>query len=321
MKIGVWLYGWATIVTGILNIIWGDFEASHQPIDTLVKHVPGQQVLAYLAGLWLIAAGLAILWRRTERIGAAASALIYLIFALLWLPRFYTVTHTFGLKVGVLVFVLGGVAAQVMFIAPAAFVYATNASTDPVWRERAAVAGRWMLGLPPISFGLGHLINLSAYGRFVPHWVPFPYFWVVLTGIAFLLAGLAIVSGIQDVLAAALLALMLLVFEFTVEIPPVFAQVHSQPAWGGAVYNLTAMGACWIFVKLALSRRQENVRASVGSEQEAHVPAGPHPSLTVCSKALCGFAQDVIFATQNKKGERETRGKQDHHRNQSRGTY
>ena len=281
MKIGVWLYGWATIVTGILNIIWGDFEASHQPIDTLVKHVPGQQVLAYLAGLWLIAAGLAILWRRTERIGAAASALIYLIFALLWLPRFYTVTHTFGLKVGVLVFVLGGVAAQVMFIAPAAFVYATNASTDPVWRERAAVAGRWMLGLPPISFGLGHLINLSAYGRFVPHWVPFPYFWVVLTGIAFLLAGLAIVSGIQDVLAATLLALMLLVFEFTVEIPPVFAQVHSQPAWGGAVYNLTAMGACWIFVKLALSRRQENVRASVGSEQEAHVPAGPHPSLTV----------------------------------------
>ena len=275
MKIGVWLYGWATIVTGILNIIWGDFEASHQPIDTLVKHVPGQQVLAYLAGLWLIAAGLAILWRRTERIGAAASALIYLIFALLWLPRFYTVTHTFGLKVGVLVFVLGGVAAQVMFIAPAAFVYATNASTDPVWRERAAVAGRWMLGLPPISFGLGHLINLSAYGRFVPHWVPFPYFWVVLTGIAFLLAGLAIVSGIQDVLAATLLALMLLVFEFTVEIPPVFAQVHSQPAWGGAVYNLTAMGACWIFVKLALTRRQENVRASVVSEQGAMSRLGP----------------------------------------------
>ena len=267
MKIGVWLYGWATIVTGILNIIWGDFEASHQPIDTLVKHVPGQQLLAYLAGLWLIAAGLAILWRRTERIGAAASALIYLIFALLWLPRFYTVTHTFGLKVGVLVFVLGGVAAQVMFIAPAAFVYATNASADPVWRERAAVAGRWMLGLPPISFGLGHLINLSAYGRFVPHWVPFPYFWVVLTGIAFLLAGLAIVTGIQDVLAATLLALMLLVFEFTVEIPPVFVRVHSQPAWGGAVYNLTAIGACWIFVKFALSRREEDVRASVVSKQ------------------------------------------------------
>jgi len=267
MKIGVWLYGWATIITGILDIIWGDFEASHQPIDTLVKHVPGQQVLAYLAGLWLIAAGLAILWRRTERIGAAASALIYLIFALLWLPRFYTATHTFGLKVGVLIFVLGGVAAQVMFIAPAAFVYATTESPDSVWRERAAVAGRWMLGLPPVTFGLGHLINLSAYGRFVPHWVPFPYFWVVLTGIAFLLAGLAIVTGIQDVLAATLLALMLLVFEFTVEIPPVFVRVHSQPAWGGAVYNLTAIGACWIFVKFALSRRQEDVRTSGVSEQ------------------------------------------------------
>ncbi len=100
-----------------------------------------------------------------------------------------------------------------------------------------------MLGLPPIAFGLGHLLNLSAYGRFVPHWVPFGLFWVVLTGIAFLLAGGAILSGIQDVLAARLLALMLFLFEFMVEIPPVFANPRSQGAWGGAVYNLTAIAS------------------------------------------------------------------------------
>ena len=76
-------------------------------------------------------------------------------------------------------------------------------------------------------------------------------------------------SGIQDVLAATLLALMFLVFEVIVEIPPVFVRPHSQAAWGGAVYNLTAIGACWIFAKLALSRRQEDVRTSGVSEHGA----------------------------------------------------
>jgi uncharacterized membrane protein len=117
-----------------------------------------------------------------------------------------------------------------------------------------------MLGLAPIVFGLGHLINVRAIVRFVPHWVPFGNFWTVLTGIAFVLAGSAIVSGIRDVLAARLLMLMLFLFEIMVEIPPVFVQPHNQAAWGGAAYNLVAMGACWIFVESVASRRQADQR-------------------------------------------------------------
>lgn len=96
MRVGVWFYGLATVVTGILDIVWGAFEASHQPIQALGKHIPGQQILAYIAGVWLVAAGVAILWRRTARLGAAGSAIIYLIFALFWLPRFYFVPHMLG---------------------------------------------------------------------------------------------------------------------------------------------------------------------------------------------------------------------------------
>jgi uncharacterized membrane protein YphA (DoxX/SURF4 family) len=254
MRVGVWLYGLATIATGILDVVWREFEASHQPIKALGQHIPGEQVLAVIAGIWLVAAGIAILWKPTARIGAAGSAIIYLIFALFWVPRFYALTHQLGLRIGVIVFVLGGVAAQVLLAAPAPIVYVATAKPDSAWRDRAIIAARWMLGLPPITFGLGHLINLSAYGRFVPHWVPFPLFWVVLTGIAFLLSGSAIISGIRDVLAARLLALMLLLFEFMVEIPPVFAHPRSQGAWGGAVYNLTAIGACWIFAEFVDGR-------------------------------------------------------------------
>ena len=89
MKIGVWFYGLGTVLTGILDIAWGAFDASHQPIQVLGKNLPGQHILAYVAGVWLVAAGLAILWRRSAKMGAAASAIVYLIFAALWLPRYY----------------------------------------------------------------------------------------------------------------------------------------------------------------------------------------------------------------------------------------
>jgi uncharacterized membrane protein len=254
MRVGVWLYGLSTIATGILNVVWREFEASHQPIKALSQHIPGEQVLACVAGIWLVAAGIAILWRPTARIGAAGSAMIYLIFALFWVPRLYAMTHVLGFRIGVIVFGLGGIAAQLLLVTPASIVYAAAATPGSIWRERAVIAARWMLGLPPITFGLGHLINLHAYARFVPHWVPFSLFWVVLTGIAFLLAGSAIILGIRDVLAARLLALMLLLFEFMVEVPPVFAHPRSQGAWGGAVYNLTAIAACWTFAEFVVGR-------------------------------------------------------------------
>jgi uncharacterized membrane protein YphA (DoxX/SURF4 family) len=277
MRIGVWFYGLATVATGILNIVWGAFEGSHQPIKAFGQHIPGQQVLAYIAGVWLVAAGVAILWRRTARIGAAGSAAIYLIFGLFWLPRFYVVPHTLGFHIGILIFIVFGLAQQLLLAAPGVMVYAETGS-DPVWQERQVIAARWMLGLSPIVFGLGHLINVQAIVRFVPHWVPFGSFWTVLTGIAFVLAGSAIVSGIRDLLAARLLMLMLFLFEFMVEIPPVFAQPHNQGAWGGAMYNLTAIGACWIFVESVASRRRQADQRQV--DDAGHV-ATSHPDSAI----------------------------------------
>ena len=120
--------------------------------------------------------------------------------------------------------------------------------------KRAAIAARWMLGLPPVVFGLFHLTSIRVFASIVPQWMRFGYFWAVLTGIAFFLAGSAICSGIMDVLAARLLALMLLLFEGLVEIPPIFIRLHNQGTWGAAVYNLAAIGACWIFAEFLTSR-------------------------------------------------------------------
>src|SRR5579862_8703397 len=150
MKVGVWFYGLGTALTGILNIAWGAFDVSHQPIQSLGKDLPGQHILAYVAGVWMVAAGLAILYRRSARIGAAASATAYLIFAALWLLRYYAGIHALGWRIDVLFGTSFGLAQQLLLVAPAAIVYVSIASTDSQRQARATIAARWMLGLPSI---------------------------------------------------------------------------------------------------------------------------------------------------------------------------
>jgi uncharacterized membrane protein len=265
MKVGVWFYGLGTVLTGILNIAWGAFDGSHQPIQALGKNLPGQQTAAYIAGVWLVAAGLAILWRRSARIGAAASAIAYLIFAALWIARYYAGIHALGWRIDVILGVTFGLAQQLMLIAPAALAYAFLTSPDSLFEKRAATAARWMLGLPPVLFGVFHLIGIRVFATIVPHWMGLGYFWAGLTGIAFILAGLAIYAGVKDVLALRLLALMLLLFESFVEIPPIFIRLHDQKTWGAAVYNLAAIGACWIFAEFLASRADRGRISAAGN--------------------------------------------------------
>jgi len=81
----------------------------------------------------------------------------------------------------------------------------------------------------------------------------------------FALAGIAILSGILDVLAARLLARMLLVFSVLVLAPGPLAHPRNHVAWGSNAYNLAAAGAAWIFAESIAMRRRER-QCEVGSE-------------------------------------------------------
>lgn len=236
--LGRWLLGVASLAAGVFDAIWGEFEPAHQPIHALGDHIPGVTILAYLAAAWLIVGGAALLWRRTARIGAFALAIIYAAFAVFWLPRFVTAPRVLGAHAGVYIGVAAGVATQVMVVV-AAMIIAERAGEGRLTR--------WTFGLCPIFFGLGHLTGIASVARMVPTWIPLGQaFWVVCTGIAFLLAGLGILSGTLDVLAARLLAAMLLVFSALALIPLIVAAPHDHIAWGANAYNLAAAAACWI---------------------------------------------------------------------------
>jgi len=256
-RVGVYLYGMATVAAGIMDLIWGDFDAGHQPIQAFGDHIPGVGILAYITGVWMIAGGAAILWRRTAKAGAAALAVIYFIFAVFWLPRFYTAPHVLGFRIPVYIGVLGGAGTQLIAVAAGAIVYASLATRSSSW-PRTILIARWIFGLCSVDFGLEHLTHVTADAVYVPTWMPQGgEFWVIVTGICFVLAGLAILSGILDVLAARLLALMLFVFSAVRLVPMIFALPHRHDVWGGNAYNLAAVAAAWILAASIASRHAE----------------------------------------------------------------
>jgi len=253
-KGGVYLFALATIAAGAFDLIWGEFEAAHQPIGALGDNIPGQKIFAYIAAVWLILAGAAILWRRTRRAGAISAALIYLVFGLFWLPRFYTAPRVLGIRLTLIIGLLAGMFTQLMVVAGALVLYASVASSASHWRSVA----RWVIGLAAVSFGVVHLTGVQGVAQMVPKWMPLGGgFWVVLSGVGFLLAGLAILSGVLNRLAAHLLALMIVFFE-VILVPIVFANPGNHIAWGSNAYSLAAAAAVWIFASSISANTQHH---------------------------------------------------------------
>jgi len=255
--LGAFIIGLASVMAGILDLIWGEFEPAHQPIQAWGDHIPGQTILAYIAAACLIVGGVALLWRRTQRVGAVVLAIVYGAFTVFWLPRLFTAPTILGYHPHVYFGVLAGLGTQLI-------VVAALVGTVPV--------NRWIFGLSSIVFGLAHVTNIQDNATLVPKWLPLGgNFWVVLTGVAFILAGVAMITRVKDVLASQLLALMFLVFSVLALAPLPIGSPHDHTAWGGNAYNLAAIGATWMFSRqLTLAPRRA---AAARSESVLHPQA------------------------------------------------
>src|SRR5580692_12806115 len=263
-KFGIYVYGLSSATVGVMDFIWDDFDPAHQPIQAFGDHIPGREILAYITAVWMIAGGTAILSRRGARAGGAALAIIYFVFAIFWLPRFYTAPHYLGFRIPVFIGVAAGVGIELIAFAAGALIYASLSMHSASWPRMILIA-RWIFGLCAIDFGVNHLDAVGDNLGYVPKWMPLGQaFWVILTGICFVLAGLAILSRIQDVLAARLLALLF--FAFNVFSLPqfIFADPKVHTAWGGNAFNLALVGATWIFADAIATRHQ-----SVQNQQSA----------------------------------------------------
>jgi hypothetical protein len=254
MGLGRYVLGAAAVATGIVNLAFGAFDPAEEPIQAWVNNVP-HGLFPDLVAISLIVGGAAILSKAVHW-GAALLAICYLLFAAFCMPRLYTAPHYLGWPhaIGAAV----GVGQNFVVAAAATILYASAASRSSSRLEKLAEIARWVFGLSTITFGLGHFAGMGSVAGMVPKWMPMGgSFWTIVTGVAFVLAGIAILSGLLDILAARLLGLMLLIFSAFTLLPLLFAYPHDHGAWGVNVYNLAAVGATWVLADWLASRRRD----------------------------------------------------------------
>ena len=98
-------------------------------------------------------------------------------------------------------------------------------------------------------------MNLTA--PLVPKWLPpGQAFWGYATGVGFIAAGVALLSGVQARLAAILLTAMLASFALLVHAPMLLADPASRANWNEAALNLAITGVAWVVADSVRSRHR-----------------------------------------------------------------
>jgi uncharacterized membrane protein YphA (DoxX/SURF4 family) len=248
--LGRHVYGLAAVAFGIITFVWHDFN-NWQQIRAL-GNVPHREIFVYVAGAVQIFGGVAIQWPRTTRAGAFALGAIYLMFALLWVPRIVAELRVFDRW--------GNFFEQLSLVSGALIVYGTLSPGDSARPGRAARIGYIFFGICVVSFTTEQLVYLSGTAAFVPKWIPpGQMFWAIATTIAFALAAIALLSGRSAVLASRLLTAMLVGFGLLVWLPAPFADPHKMINWAGNAQNLAITGAAWIVVDFLSPKRSTSM--------------------------------------------------------------
>ena len=235
ITIGSRIYGLAAVALGLVGMAWGDFTLPWQPVP---EGAPGYATLAYVAAALFCVGGIGLQWRRSAPAAALLLAALALVFALCWSRRIFSHPEIFA--------VWSGTAEQIALCIGGLAAFACLRPADDRRAMRLALVCRLIFGLCLIAFGCAHFLYVRETAAMVPAWLPpGPRAWAWVTGGAHLLAGLALLSGVLDRLAARLLTLMFVIFGALVWAPQLFSDPHAHMAWGGNAINFALIGAAW----------------------------------------------------------------------------
>ena len=104
--------------------------------------------------------------------------------------------------------------------------------------------GRIIFSIPFLFLGFGHFAGGQEMTAFLPSWLPAGIFWVYLTGVALVAAGVSIIIKVYARLATQLLALLLLLIILLIWAPQLGAEgQQGMTAMTMLVKDLGLMGA------------------------------------------------------------------------------
>jgi uncharacterized membrane protein YphA (DoxX/SURF4 family) len=244
-NLGRHLFGVAALGFGVIAWRWHDFN-EWQQLRSLWG-APAGPAWVSIAAVLEITGGIAIQARRTAGVGAALLGIVYLMFALRWIPRIVAGPQVYDSW--------GNLFEQLSLVAGALIVYgsAADAGGQP---SKFAKFGYYLFGICVVSFTLEQLVYLEATAGFVPRWIPpSQMFWSVTTTLALALGAAAVLSGYFALAASRLLTVMFVLFGLLIWVPRLLADPHQHINWGGNAENFAITGAAWIVADFLSSNR------------------------------------------------------------------
>jgi len=201
--------------------------------------------LVYAAGAIMVLAAAAIEWRRTAVWGAATLTVYYAIVVLLLMNGRVLLTNyaAYGTYEEISM-QLAITASGLIIFAEAAQI---DARIDGALAARLKRIGQLAYGVCSLIWGGAHFVYMNLTAPLVPKWLPpGQVFWGYLTGVFFIAAGLAILTGLRARLAAILLTVMIASFGLLANGPMLVADPSSHWNWTESILNLALTGVAWV---------------------------------------------------------------------------
>ena len=230
--IGVGLWG---LASGHFNGLW----------PGVPKSFPQREVLAYVCGAAAVAGGLGLLLRRTGALAAGLLTVIWLVWDLAF--RGPAVVHA-PLDAGI--WDGFGITAMLAITAWALFAELAQGQAPPSLSFAVGDSGlrivRILYGLVLIDFGIAHFGYLTFTASLVPAYLPDHVAWAEGTGLAYMAAGLAVLSGVLVRLAATLAIVQIAGFTVLVWAPILAGGKATFGDWSEGVVSLVLTAAAWV---------------------------------------------------------------------------
>jgi uncharacterized membrane protein len=229
------------VALGILGAVQGDFTSTWSGVP---RDVPARIALAYLCAFISLVSGIGLLWHHTAVIASRVLLTSFLLWLLLFrMPVIFRAPTATG---------AWWASSYTAAMAAVAWALYTWFAAD--WdRQHFSFAigdkglriARVLYGLRLIPFGIAHFTYLERTVSMVPGWLPWHLASAILTGCAFIAAGLAVVTNVYARLAATLSVLQIGLFVILLWIPIVVKHPRASD-WTEFVTSCVLTAAAWV---------------------------------------------------------------------------
>ena len=229
IAIGRALYALAILAFGIQYAIFGHLRLG---LPLCPNWLPNGRLIAYALAVILFAIGFTLLaaWRTLAT--SLILGLLLLVTSCLYLQRMNFVLHDGN---GRTLFL------ECLTLAASALVlHGLSASSAA---KLTLMPGRILFAFAMIVFGAQHFMYTRYIAALVPAWIPQHRFWVILTGIALIAAGVAIATTIADKAAGFSLFALFFLWLVLLHAPRILHALHNADEWSSGFVALAFSGA------------------------------------------------------------------------------